>query len=509
MKITRILCVLMALLLLSCAALAEGIQPLTEEEGATVSMLAMNSWYSTVDLSDAELLNEIQKRANVTIEWNLIDPTIYSDTVSPMLASNQGLPDIIELPDTDSNMTYLSTGMFVALDEHFDLMPNYTKFLEEHPVIKGSLTAPDGHIYYVPQTVVTDSYQPVLMYNMKWIEKLGIEPPKTLDAFVDMLRQFRDNDMNGNGDTTDEIPMSIQASFLTYMFGPAFGLDLVSGFFADDNGVVHYGPAEEAYRDYLTFLNGLYEEGLLEVEFASLNRDQITERCANDLTGVTYDFSWQMSNLYSAQYPDYDGETGIIVGVPPLSGDHEGFYVGRTPVSGVFGVNSKSDNIELAVKFLDAAMSEEAQDLYVWGLEGLTYEVDADGNRHFLPKTTEDAIWFQSLGINAPNMPSQQSKEGTDVLVPAWHVKAIEEQEMPYNRTPFPDVYSTEDEAAVVSMYLVDLTTYVDERAVAFICGYSSIEDEFDSYLSTLQAMQVEELLKVKQAQYDRYASAL
>lgn len=511
MKITRILCVLMVMLLLSCTAFAEsvGTLPLTEEEGATVSMLAMNSWYSTVDLRDAELLNELQKRANVTIEWNLIDPTIYSDTVSPMLASGQDLPDIIELPDTDSNMTYLSTGMFVALDEHFDLMPNYVKFLDENPVIKGSLTAPDGHIYYVPQTVVTDSYQPVLMYNMPWIEKLGIEPPKTLEAFVDMLRAFRDNDMNGNGDTTDEIPMSIQSGFLTYMFGPAFGLDLVSGFFADDEGVVHYGPAEPAYRDYLTFLHDLYEEGLLEVEFASLNRDQITERCANDLTGVTYDFSWQMSNLYSAQYPNYDGETGIIVGVPPLSGTHEGYYVGRTPVSGVFGINSKSDNIELAVKFLDYAMSEEAQDLYVWGLEGLTYEVDADGNRHFLPKTTEDAIWFQSLGINAPNMPSQQSKAGTDVLVPAWHVKAIEEQEMPYAHTPFPAVYSTTDEASIVSMYLVDLTTYVDERAVAFICGYSSIEDEFDSYLATLEAMQLDELLKVKQAQYDRYASAL
>ena len=508
MKITRILCVLMALMLLSCTALAEGTLPLTEEEGATVSMLAMNSWYSTVDLRDAELLNEIQRRANVTIEWNLIDPTIYSDTVSPMLASGRDLPDIIELPDTDSNMTYLSTGMFVALDEHFDIMPNYVKFLDKNPVIKGSLTAPDGHIYYVPQTVVTDSYQPVLMYNMLWVEKLGIEPPTTLEGFVDMLRAFRDNDMNGNGDTTDEIPMSVQASFLPYMFGPAFGLDLVSRFFADENGVVHYGQAEPAYRDYLTFLNGLYEEGLLEVEFASLNRDQTTERCANDLTGVTYDFSWQMSNTYSANHPAYTGETGVFVGVPPLSGPSQGYYVGRTPVSGVFGVNAKAANLELAIKFLDYAMSEEAQDLYVWGLEGLTYEVDADGVRHFLPQTS-DNIWFQGLGINAPNMPSQQSKPGTDVLVPAWHVKAIEEMEMPYAHVPFPDVYSTEDEASIVSMYLVDLTTYVDERAVAFICGYSSIEDEFDSYLSTLQAMQLEELLKVKQAQYDRYAAAL
>lgn len=510
---TRIFALVLVLaMLLSCSALADapGIQPLTDAEGATVSMLAMNSWYSTVDLSDAVLLNEIEKRANVEVEWNLIDPTIYADTVSPMLASGQDLPDIIQLPDTDSNMTYLSTGMFVKLDEYMDQMPNYKDFLEKNPDIKAALTAPDGHIYYVPQTAVASTYQPVMMYNMPWIEKLGIEPPTTLDAFVEMLRAFRDNDMNGNGDTTDEIPMSVQASFLPYMFGPAFGLDLVSGFYADADGVVHYAAYEsENYKAYLTFLNSLYTEGLLEVEFTSLNRDQITERFANDLTGVTYDYSWQMSTLYSAQYPEYDGTKGIVVGVPPLSGDYEGAYIGRNAVSGIFGVNTKAKDVELAVKFLDAAMSEEAQDLYVWGMEDLTYTVNEAGEREYLPKCTEDTIWYQGLGINAPNMPSQQSAEATAVLLADWHVQAIADNEAPYARAPFPAVYSTTDEVSVISMYLTDLTTYVDERCVAFICGYASIEDEFDTYIETLKSMQVEELIKVKQAQWDRYAEAM
>jgi len=294
------------------------------------------------------------------------------------------------------------------------------------------------------------------------------------------------------------------------MFGPAFGLDLVSGFYADDDGVVHYAAYEsESYKKYLTFLNGLYNEGLLEVEFTSLNRDQITERFANDLTGVTFDYSWQMSNLYSAQYPNYDKETGIIAGAAPLSGEHEGFYVGRTPVSSVFGINAKSENMETAIKYLDYAMGEEAQDLYVWGEEGLTYEVNEDGSRTFLPRCTEDTIWYQGLGINAPNMPSQQSTPATDVLLPAWHVQNDRTYEEPYIRAPFPNVYSTVEEANTLSMYMVDLQTYVDERAVAFISGTASIEDEFDSYISTLQSLQIEELLKVKQAQYDRYAEAL
>ena len=408
----KTLSILLALcLLLGCASAFA-------EEKPTISQLAINSYYSTVDLKAAYLLKKSADNAGVNVDWNLLDPGTYADSVSPMLASGQDLADVIMLPDLDLTQTYLSSGMFEPLDTHFDIMPNYKKFLDENPIIKGSLTAVDGHIYYVPQTVVTNNYQPVLMYNVRWLEKAGIEAPKTLDDFVAMLRYYKENDMNGNGDATDEIPMSIQSAFLPYMFGPAFGLDLVSGFYADDEGKVHYAAYEtEAYKKYLTFLNGLYNEGLLEVEFTTLNRDQIVERVANDLTGVTFDFSWQMSMLYSLNAPGYDGEHGIFVGAAPLSGDHEGFYVGRTPVSNVFGINAKSANLEAAIKYLDYAMGEEAQDLYVWGEEGLTYEVDAEGNRHFLPRTTEDPTWFQGLGINAPNMPSQQSVAGTDVLL--------------------------------------------------------------------------------------------
>lgn len=179
MKATRILALALALAMLCACASADQIvtTPLTDEEGATVSILAMNSWYSTVDLTDALLLKEIADRANVTIDWHLLDPASYADSVSPMLASGQDLPDIVQLPDLDSNMTYLSSGMFVKLDEHMDIMPNYAQFLEQNPAIKAMLTAADGHIYYVPQTAVTNNYQPVMMYNMPWIENWALSRP--------------------------------------------------------------------------------------------------------------------------------------------------------------------------------------------------------------------------------------------------------------------------------------------------------------------------------------------
>lgn len=483
-----------------------GAAPITDAENATVSLLAMNSWYSNVDYADADIINTLATNAGVALDWTLVSPTNYSDSVSPMLASGSDLPDIVQLPDLDENMTYIKSGLFLALDEYMDYMPNYKKFLDANPTIKASLTAEDGHIYYVPQTVVTENYQPCLMMNVDWLNKLGLSVPTTVEDFVTVLRAFRDNDMNGNGDTTDEVPLSIQAAHLPYLFGPAFGLDLVSGFYADEDGVVHYAAAEsENYKKYLTFLNGLYAEGLLEMEYLSLTRDQITERCAQDLTGATFDFSWQMSQLYSSQYSNYDGTTGIMVGVAPLSGDYEGYYVGRNPISNVFGVSAKSSDALLAIKFLDYAMSEEAQTYYVWGIENESYIVNADGTKSYTEKAS-DSTWLQQIGINAGCLPSQQSVPATDVLLPAWHVQADKDIQ-PYVSSPWPFIYSTKDESNVVSQYLVDIQTYVEEMNVAFITGTTSL-DTFDSYLDNLNKMNLEELLKIKQAQYDRFAAS-
>ena len=91
------------------------------------------------------------------------------------------------------------------------------------------------------------------MYNQVWLDKAGMEAPETLDEFVELLRYFKDNDMNDNGDTSDEIPMSIMAEFLPYMFGPAFGLDLVSGFQADADGNVTYAAADSEFHSHLPY----------------------------------------------------------------------------------------------------------------------------------------------------------------------------------------------------------------------------------------------------------------
>lgn len=43
--------------------------------------------------------------------------------------------------------------------------------------------------------------------NKKWLDAVGAEVPTTTEEFAEVLRLFKENDPNGNGEA-DEIPMT-------------------------------------------------------------------------------------------------------------------------------------------------------------------------------------------------------------------------------------------------------------------------------------------------------------
>ena len=486
-----------------------GEAPITKE-GGTITVMAQKSNYANVDIASAPIVLKVFEEAGVKPDFELHDYDDYANEVTSTITAGKTDADIIKIPDSDPNQVFIKSGLFVPLDEFFDYMPNFVEWLKAHPIEKAELTAEDGHIYYVPGLNVADDYQPCLMYNQVWLDKAGMKAPEDLDSFVELLRYFRDNDMNGNGDAGDEIPMSVAREFLPYMFGPAFGLDLPSGFQADDEGNVTYAYADsENYKKYLSFLNSLYEEGLLESDFESLTRDMIIERMTEDLTGVAYDFSWAMSMMYSNVLPYYDGTAATaFVGVAPLSGDSKGFYVGRNSLAGMFGVNKKSDDIELSIKFLDYAMSAHCQDYYQWGFEGESYVVNEDGSREYTEKGS-DNDWLQQLGINpAFVLPAAQSVEATDILVADWHAQ-INRDLRQYIRHPWPEIYATSKESDTVNRFMDQISAKADEDSLKFIKGELKLDSDYDNYIAAFDELGLSEVIEVKQTQYNRYMKAL
>ena len=50
----------------------------------------------------------------------------------------------------------------------------------------------------------------VLLQPRTRLDHLGLDMPTTTDEFVEVLRAFKDNDANGNGNPNDEIPLAFK-----------------------------------------------------------------------------------------------------------------------------------------------------------------------------------------------------------------------------------------------------------------------------------------------------------
>ncbi|WP_129724784.1 type 2 periplasmic-binding domain-containing protein [Xylanivirga thermophila] len=85
-------------------------------------------------------------------------------------------------------------------------------------------------------------------------------------------------------------------------------------------------------------------------------------------------------------------------------------------------------------------------------------------------------------------------------------VKAVQKRHEPYMVQRFPTtVRYTDTEMERVTLLETDIKNYVEQMIVKFITGDETI-DNFDKFVKTLNEIELEELLKLKQGAYDRWA---
>ena len=115
--------------------------------------------------------------------------------------------------------SYIDDGIIQDLTPYVETcMPNFWRILEENPSIKKDVVTDEGRIYAIPYIRLDEAlcvYQgPVIRQD--WLDKLGLKTPKNTEELYQVLKAFKEQDPNGNGQA-DEIPMG------------ANGFDNVSG----------------------------------------------------------------------------------------------------------------------------------------------------------------------------------------------------------------------------------------------------------------------------------------
>ncbi len=466
----------------------------------TVDYFYVDFSYAGMDAQESYIAQKFfDKLGNV--EWNNMSVGWgdYS-TKWNLFFSSGDVPDII-FGSSGSAAQYAASGLLLNYHDYEDLMPNYKALYETYPQVYNwvNVDGEDG-VYSLHQPRTMDTVSHVTYINYQMVEEKGYTVPTTWDEMVDLLRQVK-------ADYPDAMP------FHAYWSGYSGDIMMQYNtwntmYYNFDTEAWEYGPLNEGYKAYVELMNTLYTEGLIHEHYYDMTDEEYVEYYH---TGNF--FLWMG---YNELYPDIEAQIKAnkpgwhFDGILPLTaGDNprkiwlEAFR--GAPCDGVMTA-ADTENPEFMCSLLDYLVSDEIGTLVNWGVEGETFTIDDNGEKHYTMDVVTDGGTpvIEQYGIT----PHFMIKMGGLATQDDWYAMnyvfgqdqtatrfALENRQLQYlQENPDCGFYVpatpplNADEADEAAMILTDINTYCDEQTQLFIMGKRDLA-EWDAFISELEAM--------------------
>lgn len=517
LRISRIAALGAALTLAAAGAFGAG----TEEGAApagppTLRVATHTGWAATLApaSNDLPVYQELERLSGVHIEWENIQVKNYAEVMKARLAAGVNLPDVINMSLLGDIGQHGRDGLIIPLNDLLEEhAPNINRWWNtgDNGIYKILDTSPDGNIYGVGNYVLPHYLSFGPLWNRPWLDAVGIsEMPETQADMMTALRRFRDDDPNGNG-KQDEIPLTPAAGrgYLRYL-GNLYGFEysIVSEYLVDDDGQVYWIFQSPRMEEYLTWLNQLYSEGLLDKAYATDSWTETLEKVSNDQVGLISVWT-TFSRIYSGAHPagKPDGSIPIFENGPAIEGPYgDKFFVKREIFGGdQMAITKDCDIPEVAMHWIDFIRnSEEALRLQNFGILGDTYRM-VDGEIETIG--TEEKPFdtrLREIGGSQPPYAHLQWAYAWDFRNPQWVLDNNDAYQKYYKAPSFPQVRPTLDEQEVLNRLLTDLNTYKTEWFDKFVTGQEPLS-KFAEFVDGLNRLGAQEVIAVRQQQYERY----
>lgn len=414
---------------------------------------------------------------------------------------------------------YGQQGIFIPLNDLIEQHgTNVKNAFAQYPLAKETVTAPDGKIYSLPE--VNDCYhcsvsQKLWIYK-PWLDKLGLQMPTTTEEYYQVLKAFKEQDPNGNGQA-DEVPLSSDKDgwntrYDLYFMNP-FLLNPSNRMVVKD-GKVDVTYNKEEWREGLRYLNKLYSENLLQPDSltqdnAGLMRLGQADPAILGSAPAGYPGVWApIDEKEGARWSEY-------VVVPPLKGQNGNQIQPSNPYSpfntGRFIITSAAKDPVLAFRWGDGFFQQEVELNAYYGLKDVGWRWAKEGENgingtpalYAQLKTwgnVQNDHWSQ---INVSFRSSDwrlgmasDSPYGLETVLYNESKKLDSFKQDP--TTALPPLFFSEEEAQEVAQTNATLDIYVNEMLARFISGDANLDTEWDAYVQTLDEQGLTRLLDRK-----------
>lgn len=392
-----------------------------------------------------------------------------------------------------------------------EYMPDYYNFLQSDEEVRKLLTTDSGAIADIAGRA-TGGRPQGFGIRKDWLDKSGLDIPTTYDELYNVLTVFK-NDYN-----CPEPLLMFSTGFLDNDFlCSGFGMTQ-NGYYVED-GTIKFAYLEDSFKQYCQLISKWYAEGLLSKDFlnnvqgAGISYDaQMQDGTAGVfMTGVDI---FSSSSAESASDPDW--EAVPMADVTVNSGDT--ITMGNTPnsdpLSNKWNVTTGVSEERMAnvLGFVNWFFTEDGSIACNFGIEGEGFEYDTDGN----PKLTElvtnnpegmgsfiaEAIylnWCAPYTLDTRYYDSIYDTEAQASATDIWNSNRNNSQQYHGDLTS--------DENSAYNAVYSDIDTYIDNMAVSFMTGAADVNAEWDTFVSTVESMDIASCIQIKQDAYDRFVN--
>ena len=379
------------------------------------------SWYPMVDTWKTEgVFKKIEEVTNVTLDITSIDSGDYNQKVALMI--NAGEAAYI-IPKTYDESPYVDGGAIVPISDYTQYMPYFTDFVEKYNMQDDlkTITKSDGKFYRLPGMLEAPVQDYTFMirkdlFDAAGVDVAAIEKDWTWDDLYDALVKVKEymvsqgmikesdyvwSDLWCGSEVTDGSGgnlLKLMASAYDVQAGWSIGNGML---YDSDKDEWYFGPTSDNFKAYLSEVTKYVQGGILDPE--TFTQDNQTA-CNKFYRGETAILSVNRSQ-YTSWLANLDENLG--------AGNYETYLciLPRGEKTNYLPENSRLENgvmiskralDELGeegfikmIRFVDWLFySHEAYNLTKWGVEGETYQVNADGTKSLM-----DGYQCGGLGI--------------------------------------------------------------------------------------------------------------
>lgn len=313
------------------------------------------------------------------------------DTNVSMVISMGSLPDIMVVSSQDEVEQLVEAGLIEDLTESYNncISDRIRKMYESYGDSLKDMVTYDGKIMALPETNITDG--PNLVWLRKdWMDKLGLSEPHTIDDVVNIVKHFISEDPGNNGEDASGKPNTVGLAVDTDVTGECgysseFLLDIIFACFGaypkqwimNDDGEIVYGSVTDEAKEALSYINSLYNQGVIDNDFLLRTSTNICELIENGLCGSFFGPWWAPNNPLAnavSKNPDADWQPYLIA----TDSDGTTSYHSQNPCYKYVVVRKGYEHPEIAAKMIsvmfdkvrfDCTDSEEFKNYYQLNVE--------------------------------------------------------------------------------------------------------------------------------------------